>query len=105
METYDLYEELVSENEAENEEEQIDENALIYYSRKHDRNDTLFSLTVFQIVVCVILCAVIFLLSFTGSFREKIGEGFDYFQSFELTKDGIEDEIAAMKEFISDAQA
>lgn len=102
--TMQIYEE----NEALNEENYTFEDIasqMYYDDRENENKDVLFSLTVFQIGVCIIMTAALFLMSFTGGLREKITEGLDYIQSFELTKSDITDEIDAMKEFFSDAQA
>ena len=99
---------IYEENEALNEDNNTFEDiaAQMYYDdRENENKDALFSLTVFQIVVCIIMTCALFLMSLTGGLREKITEGLDYIQSFELTKSDITDEIDAMREFFSDAQA
>ena len=87
------------------EEKNIFEEAEIYYNSEENEKDPLFSLWVLQIVLCIFMTAVIFLMSFFGGFREKMIEAADYFQSFELNGKFIFEEIEAMKNFITDAQS
>lgn len=73
-----------------------------YSDKKTDGNDYIFSLSALQITLCIIMTAILFIMSFFGSFKEKTREAVDYFQSFELTKKDITDEISAMKSFLND---
>lgn len=92
------------ENEIYNEEnEPLDDISFMYCDDKSDGRDFFFSVSVTQITVCVIMAALLFAMSFFGGFKEKIADGADYFQSFELTKSKIGEEISAMKDFLTNA--
>lgn len=88
------------------EEELFNEEFGMYYDNKpEDTKDPVFSLSVFQIVLCLIMSAILFGLSMIGSFREKIIEGVEFIQSIEIHKSDIEDEISAARSYFTDAQA
>ena len=74
----------------------------MYYDEESDKSDFFFSVSVTQIAVCLVLAAALFVMSFFGNFREKVCEAADYFASFELTKDDIDGEVSAIKEFFGD---
>lgn len=76
----------------------------MYFDDKVQEKDYLFSLTLFQTVLCIILTAIVFLMSFFGPFKAKLIEAADYFQSIELTKSGVKEEIEAMKSFLTNAE-
>lgn len=80
------------------------EEMLMYFENETADKDSFFKLTVFQITVCTILTAVIFLMSFAGGFRKKISEAVEYFQSFELTGGDIKNEISAMRDFLNNEE-
>lgn len=73
-----------------------------YSDKKTDGGDYIFSLSVLQITLCILMVIMLFIMSFFGTFKEKTREAVDYFQSFELTKKDIADEISAMKSFLND---
>ena len=74
----------------------------MYYDEAKEKTDYIFSLSVLQITLCILMALMLFIMSFFGSFKEKTGEAVEYFKSFELTKNDITDELAAMKSFLSD---
>lgn len=76
----------------------------VYFDESNEKKDDLFSLSVFQATVCVILAAIVFLMSLMGGYKAEMIKAIDYFQSFEINKDDIKQEIDAMKSFLSDAQ-
>lgn len=94
MQQYDYY------SEKDNRNEEIPEELQLYYENEGDKKSDFFSVSIFQITLCVLLTAVIFLMSFMGGFREKMCEATDYLQSFEIVKEDVKNEITAMKSFL-----